>query len=104
MWLKKCFRKVNILLELRYIYFYLKGVRGRQPGVTGGSGNGEEDGPGEVRDQADREHDQPAGDLPQAPQRLLKKAYELSLLCDAEFALVVFSCRGRLYEYASNRC
>ncbi|KAG6496921.1 hypothetical protein ZIOFF_044800 [Zingiber officinale] len=30
--------------------------------------------------------------------------YELSLLCDAEFALVVFSCRGRLYEYASNRC
>nr|ABB92624.1 AGAMOUS-like protein [Alpinia oblongifolia] len=33
---------------------------------------------------------------------LLKKAYELSLLCDAEVALVVFSCRGRLYEYASS--
>lgn len=34
---------------------------------------------------------------------LLKKAYELSVLCDAEVALVVFSNRGRLYEYANNR-
>ncbi|XP_071699792.1 floral homeotic protein AGAMOUS-like [Rutidosis leptorrhynchoides] len=34
---------------------------------------------------------------------LLKKAYELSVLCDAEVALVVFSSRGRLYEYANNR-
>ncbi|KAG6535831.1 hypothetical protein ZIOFF_000860 [Zingiber officinale] len=34
---------------------------------------------------------------------LLKKAYELSVLCDAEVALVVFSSRGRLYEYATNR-
>ena len=34
---------------------------------------------------------------------LLKKAYELSVLCDAEVALVVFSTRGRLYEYANNR-
>ncbi|XXG67616.1 hypothetical protein AAC387_Pa06g0918 [Persea americana] len=33
---------------------------------------------------------------------LLKKAYELSLLCDAEVALIVFSSRGRLYEYANN--
>eukprot|EP00256_Glycine_max_P070576 XP_025985171.1 agamous-like MADS-box protein AGL1-like isoform X2 [Glycine max] len=33
---------------------------------------------------------------------LLKKAYELSVLCDAEVALVVFSTRGRLYEYANN--
>ncbi|KAL2475135.1 K-box region and MADS-box transcription factor family protein [Abeliophyllum distichum] len=33
---------------------------------------------------------------------LLKKAYELSVLCDAEIALVVFSSRGRLYEYANN--
>ncbi|KAG6534044.1 agamous-like MADS-box protein MADS1 [Zingiber officinale] len=33
---------------------------------------------------------------------LLKKAYELSVLCDAEVALVVFSSRGRLYEYATN--
>ncbi|KAK6797236.1 hypothetical protein RDI58_004938 [Solanum bulbocastanum] len=30
------------------------------------------------------------------------KAYELSVLCDAEVALVVFSSRGRLYEYANN--
>ncbi|RRT60471.1 hypothetical protein B296_00021090 [Ensete ventricosum] len=29
---------------------------------------------------------------------LLKKAYELSVLCDAEVALVVFSSRGRLFE------
>lgn len=34
---------------------------------------------------------------------LLKKAYELSVLCDAEVALVVFSARGRLYDYANNR-
>ncbi|XP_039048310.1 agamous-like MADS-box protein MADS1 [Hibiscus syriacus] len=33
---------------------------------------------------------------------LLKKAYELSVLCDAEVALIVFSNRGRLYEYANN--
>ncbi|XP_057462788.1 floral homeotic protein AGAMOUS-like isoform X4 [Actinidia eriantha] len=33
---------------------------------------------------------------------LLKKAYELSVLCDAEVALIVFSTRGRLYEYSNN--
>ncbi|XP_044448849.1 MADS-box transcription factor 58 isoform X1 [Triticum aestivum] len=33
---------------------------------------------------------------------LLKKAYELSVLCDAEVALIVFSGRGRLYEYSNN--
>ncbi|KAG2252274.1 hypothetical protein Bca52824_082410 [Brassica carinata] len=33
---------------------------------------------------------------------LLKKAYELSVLCDAEVALVIFSTRVRLYEYANN--
>ncbi|KAJ6884608.1 agamous-like MADS-box protein AGL11 isoform X2 [Populus alba x Populus x berolinensis] len=34
---------------------------------------------------------------------LLKKAYELSVLCDAEVSLIVFSSRGRLYEYANNK-
>nr|AER30448.1 AGAMOUS4 [Passiflora edulis] len=33
---------------------------------------------------------------------LLKKAYELSVLCDAEVALIVFSTRGRLYEYSNS--
>ncbi|XP_038994499.1 agamous-like MADS-box protein AGL11 [Hibiscus syriacus] len=33
---------------------------------------------------------------------LLKKAYELSVLCDAEVSLIVFSTRGRLYEYSNN--
>ncbi|CAL9192323.1 unnamed protein product [Musa hybrid cultivar] len=33
---------------------------------------------------------------------LLKKAYELSVLCDAEVALIVFSSRGKLYEFASS--
>ncbi|XP_010930410.2 agamous-like MADS-box protein AGL11 isoform X1 [Elaeis guineensis] len=33
---------------------------------------------------------------------LLKKAYELSVLCDAEIALIIFSSRGRLYEYSNN--
>ncbi|XP_074317274.1 MADS-box protein SOC1-like isoform X2 [Silene latifolia] len=32
---------------------------------------------------------------------LLKKAFELSVLCDAEVALVIFSPTGRLYEFAS---
>jgi hypothetical protein len=35
---------------------------------------------------------------------LFKKAFELSLLCDAEVALLVFSPAGKLYEYASTRC
>jgi len=33
---------------------------------------------------------------------LLKKAHEISVLCDAEVALIVFSTKGRLYEYSSN--
>ncbi|GMH17243.1 hypothetical protein Nepgr_019084 [Nepenthes gracilis] len=32
---------------------------------------------------------------------LLKKAFELSVLCDAEVALIIFSSRGKLYEFAS---
>nr|QWX93740.1 MADS-box protein 1 [Cunninghamia lanceolata] len=32
---------------------------------------------------------------------LLKKAFELSVLCDAEVAVVVFSSRGKLYEFSS---
>nr|QOJ53909.1 AMAMOUS-like protein AGL11-2 [Tagetes erecta] len=32
---------------------------------------------------------------------LFKKACELSVLCDAEVAVIVFSTRGRVYEYAS---
>ncbi|KAL4304286.1 hypothetical protein GQ457_10G026750 [Hibiscus cannabinus] len=32
---------------------------------------------------------------------LIKKARELSVLCDVEIALVVFSSRGRLYEFSS---
>ncbi|KAI3416789.1 MADS-box domain-containing protein, partial [Psidium guajava] len=31
---------------------------------------------------------------------LLKKAFELSVLCDAEVALIIFSPRGKLYEFA----
>mgnify|MGYP001022139597 CR=1 FL=1 len=33
---------------------------------------------------------------------LLKKAYELSVLCDAEVALVLFSHAGRLYQFSSS--
>jgi hypothetical protein len=36
---------------------------------------------------------------------LLKKAHEISVLCDAEVAVVVFSPKGKLYEYATDsRC
>ncbi|KAG6532583.1 hypothetical protein ZIOFF_006432 [Zingiber officinale] len=34
---------------------------------------------------------------------LLQKALELSVLCDAEIGLIVFSARGKLYEFASYR-
>ncbi|KAF5194283.1 Mads-box transcription factor [Thalictrum thalictroides] len=33
---------------------------------------------------------------------LLKKAYELSVLCDAEVAVMVFSPTGKLYDFSSN--
>ncbi|GMY09425.1 agamous-like MADS-box protein MADS3 [Fagus crenata] len=33
---------------------------------------------------------------------LLKKAHELSVLCDAEVALIIFSSRGKLYDYGSS--
>ncbi|KAJ0914249.1 putative transcription factor MADS-MIKC family [Helianthus annuus] len=33
---------------------------------------------------------------------LLKKGFELSVLCDAEVALIIFSPRGKLYEFASS--
>ncbi|KAF1884745.1 hypothetical protein Lal_00028631 [Lupinus albus] len=32
---------------------------------------------------------------------LMKKAFELSLLCDAEVALIIFSGRGKLHQYSS---
>ncbi|KAJ8632680.1 hypothetical protein MRB53_026016 [Persea americana] len=32
---------------------------------------------------------------------LMKKAFELSVLCDVEVALMVFSPTGRLYEFAN---
>ncbi|KAJ4744453.1 MADS transcription factor [Rhynchospora pubera] len=35
---------------------------------------------------------------------LLKKANEISVLCDAEVALIIFSNKGKLYEYATDQC
>jgi len=32
---------------------------------------------------------------------LLKKAFELSVLCDAEVALIIFSSLGKLFQYSS---
>ena len=34
---------------------------------------------------------------------LLKKAHEISVLCDAEVALIIFSNRGKLYEFCSGQ-
>ncbi|MFQ6666874.1 hypothetical protein Gotur_033078, partial [Gossypium turneri] len=34
---------------------------------------------------------------------LFKKAEELSVLCDAEVALIIFSATGKLFEFASSR-
>lgn len=33
---------------------------------------------------------------------LLKKAFELSVLCDAQVALIIFSAKGKLYEFSSS--
>ncbi|XP_006652165.1 MADS-box transcription factor 25 [Oryza brachyantha] len=33
---------------------------------------------------------------------LMKKARELAVLCDADVGLIVFSCTGRLYDFASS--
>ncbi|KAL5725777.1 Agamous-like MADS-box protein ap1 [Ranunculus cassubicifolius] len=33
---------------------------------------------------------------------LLKKAHEISVLCDADVALIVFSVKGKLFEYSTN--
>ncbi|XP_052883820.1 agamous-like MADS-box protein AP1 isoform X3 [Gossypium arboreum] len=35
---------------------------------------------------------------------LLKKAHEISVLCDAQVALMVFSSKGKLFEYATESC
>ena len=33
---------------------------------------------------------------------MIKKAYELSVLCECEVGLILFSNNGKLYQYASN--
>nr|ASM90855.1 AP1 [Lonicera macranthoides] len=35
---------------------------------------------------------------------LLKKAHEISVLCDADVALIVFSNKGKLFEYSTDSC
>lgn len=33
---------------------------------------------------------------------LLKKAHEISVLCDADTAVIIFSTKGKLFEYATD--
>ncbi|CAH9095732.1 unnamed protein product [Cuscuta epithymum] len=35
---------------------------------------------------------------------LLKKAHEISVLCDAQVALIIFSAKGKLFQYATESC
>ncbi|RXH77414.1 hypothetical protein DVH24_023688 [Malus domestica] len=35
---------------------------------------------------------------------LMKKAHEISVLCDAEVALIIFSTKGKLFEYSNDSC
>lgn len=35
---------------------------------------------------------------------LLKKAHEISVLCDADVALIVFSTKGKLFEFSTDSC
>ncbi|KAH6558013.1 hypothetical protein KP509_1Z082000 [Ceratopteris richardii] len=34
---------------------------------------------------------------------LLKKAHDLSVLCDAEVAVIIFSSKGKLFQFANPR-
>ena len=34
---------------------------------------------------------------------LMKKAHDLSVLCDAEVGLIIFSSKGKLFQFASPR-
>nr|AIZ95390.1 MADS44 [Erycina pusilla] len=34
---------------------------------------------------------------------LLKKAWELSVLCDTEIGLIIFSPQGKMFEFSSSR-
>uniref|UniRef100_A0A0D3G4B3 MADS-box domain-containing protein n=1 Tax=Oryza barthii TaxID=65489 RepID=A0A0D3G4B3_9ORYZ len=64
-----------------------------EPAPAASPGSGSSDGSG-IEDTADRQVT-----FCKRCNGLLKKAYELSMLYDAEVALIVFSSRGRLYEY-----
>ncbi|EPS59036.1 hypothetical protein M569_15775, partial [Genlisea aurea] len=35
---------------------------------------------------------------------LLKKAHEISVLCDADVGLIIFSAKGKIFEYATDSC
>ncbi|KAL7161166.1 hypothetical protein ACSBR2_041763 [Camellia fascicularis] len=35
---------------------------------------------------------------------LLKKAHEISVLCDADVGLIIFSTKGKLFEYSTTSC
>lgn len=35
---------------------------------------------------------------------LLKKAHEISVLCDADTAVIIFSTKGKLFQYATDSC
>uniref|UniRef100_A0A0E0HAX0 MADS-box domain-containing protein n=1 Tax=Oryza nivara TaxID=4536 RepID=A0A0E0HAX0_ORYNI len=67
-----------------------------EPAPAASPGSGSSEGSG-IEDTADRQVT-----FCKRCNGLLKKAYELSMLCDAEVALIVFSSRGRLYEYSNN--
>ncbi|RVW97554.1 MADS-box protein SVP [Vitis vinifera] len=58
--------------------------------------------PPEDSDQEDWQHSSKASDLLKRRRGLFKKAQELSTLCDAEIALIVFSAAGKLFEYSSS--
>jgi MADS-box transcription factor, plant len=77
-------------------------AKGGQPAATTGSG-GDRQGRGKIEIKRIENTTNRQVTFCKRRNGLLKKAYELSVLCDAEVALVVFSSRGRLYEYANNR-
>nr|CAD1824375.1 unnamed protein product [Ananas comosus var. bracteatus] len=62
---------------------------------------GRGDGEGEGGAAADRGQGESPGVLLEAAAGLMKKARELAVLCDAEVGLVVFSAKGKLYEFSS---
>lgn len=82
------------------------GFASRRPGVCVVHGEGSAAGMARERREIKRIESAAARQVTFSKRRrgLFKKAEELSVLCDADVALIVFSSTGKLSQFASSRC